>query len=101
MQRKLMLLATMLMILITIGCAPGLNESVNSVDRAGDVAGFWSGLWHGFIVVFTFVVSLLSDNVSVYEVHNNGNWYNLGFVLGAMLFFGGSGGSACKRKRCD
>ena len=30
-----------------------------------------------------FVVSLFNDKVGIYETHNNGTWYNLGFVLGA------------------
>ncbi len=52
-------------------------------------AGFWAGLWHGFILVVTFIVSLFNDTVHVYEPHNNGHLYDLGFVLGAMIFFGG------------
>jgi hypothetical protein len=39
--------------------------------------------------------------VCLYEVHNSGFWYNLGFVFGAGLFLqGGILGSrkACKRK---
>ena len=41
------------------------------------------GLWHGFISPVTFVISIFSRNVRLYEVHNNGTWYNFGFVLGA------------------
>jgi len=37
------------------------------------------------ILPFSFVVSLFNSDVSVYEVHNNGGWYNCGFVLGALL----------------
>lgn len=51
--------------------------------------GFWGGLWHGIIVPFAFIVSLLSDNVAMYAVNNNGGWYDFGFVLGAgILSFG-------------
>jgi len=85
-----------------IACTAGHNQMVDSVDRVGDIAGFWQGLWHGFIVLFSFLWSLFSDNVSVYEIHNNGGWYNFGFVLGVMFFFGGSSGGGCqasKRKR--
>ncbi|MFC2088797.1 hypothetical protein ACFLSX_04280, partial [Calditrichota bacterium] len=57
------------------------------------------GLWHGFISLFSFIASLFYDNVSIYEVHNNGNWYNLGFILGIMCFFGGSGGGAGRRSK--
>jgi len=41
--------------------------------KGGSVAGFWLGLWHGLIAPITFVISLFSDNVNFYEVHNNGN----------------------------
>jgi hypothetical protein len=27
--------------------------------------------------------------VNIYEVHNDGNWYDFGFVLGAGILFGG------------
>jgi hypothetical protein len=78
-------------------CAAGPNAQVGVPD-GGDVAGFWLGLWHGFIAPITFLVSLFTDNVSVYEVHNNGNWYDFGFVLGAGILFGG-GGFGSKRWR--
>jgi hypothetical protein len=77
-------------------CAAGANPEAGTGQ---DPAGFWLGLWHGFIVLFTFIISLFSDNVNVYEVANNGNWYDFGFVLGIMIFFGGSGGGAGARSR--
>jgi len=46
------------------------------------------------IAFFTFIISLFTDSVSVYEVHNNGGWYDFGFLLGAGVFFGGSGASS-------
>lgn len=76
-------------------CAAGPNELVNTATIHGEVAGFWSGLWHGIIAFFTFIFSLFDPTVQVYEVHNNGNWYNLGFVLGAGILCGG--GRASKR----
>jgi hypothetical protein len=79
------------------GCAAGPNNMEKSADSEGRVAGFWLGLWHGFIAPITFIISLFSDNVHMYEVHNNGNWYNLGFLIGAAVMLGGSG-SASKRK---
>jgi hypothetical protein len=56
-------------------------------------------LWHGLIVIVTFIISLFNDNVTVYEVHNNGGWYNLGFIFGVMMIFGGGGKGTCKRKK--
>jgi hypothetical protein len=77
-------------------CAAGANPEAGTGQ---DPAGFWLGLWHGIIVLVTFVISLFSDNVSVYEVVNNGNWYDFGFVLGLLIALGGSGGGAGARAR--
>ena len=81
------------------GCAAGPNELVNIPDDEGEVTGFWQGLWHGFISPFTFLISLFSDTVHVYEVHNNGGWYNFGFTFGASIFFGGSRRGVARRRR--
>lgn len=72
--------------------APGPNEMANTENPEGKVAGFWQGLWHGSIALFTFLVSLFNENVGVYEVHNDGKWYNFGFILGMMISLGGSRG---------
>ena len=79
--------------LVLAACAPGANDVAAS--GAGEPAGFWLGLWHGIIIPVTFVISLFNDSVNIYEVHNNGNWYNFGFVLGLSVVFG-SGSRASK-----
>ena len=84
------LLLTSLVLLLT-ACAAGANPGVGMAAESGDVAGFWLGLWHGIIAPITFVISLFTDNVNIYEVHNSGNWYDFGFVLGAGILFGGGG----------
>ncbi|MBN1997908.1 hypothetical protein JW935_10175 [candidate division KSB1 bacterium] len=99
MKKILVLIAVVLM--LALSCAPGPNPSKNVLDKTGDVAGFWLGLWHGFIVLFTFIGSLFSKSITIYEVYNNGTWYNLGFLLGVASFFGGSGGGAGRRSKCD
>ena len=71
------------------GCVAGPNTAAHVVGADGTIAGFWLGLWHGGISPFTFLVSLLTNDVSFYEVHNNGGWYNFGFVVGAGIFLGG------------
>lgn len=78
-------------ILLLASCAAGVNPEVGAAAESGNVAGFWLGLWHGIIAPITFVISLFTDNVNIYEVHNNGNWYDFGFVLGAGILFGGGG----------
>lgn len=53
------------------------------------VYGFWNGLWHGMIIGFTFIGSLFDHDIAIYAVHNNGGWYNFGFILGIGGLFGG------------
>lgn len=96
MSKTLLLVAVAAVLIFSLGCTAGPNQLTDSPDDEGEVAGFWKGLWHGFIVFFSFVVSLFSDKVRIYEVHNNGGWYNFGYLLGVMMFFGGGGGGACK-----
>jgi hypothetical protein len=79
----------LLLVLLAAGCAPGPNDAERTPGRDGRVAGFWLGLWHGLISPVTFVISLFRRSVRLYEVHNNGGWYNFGFVLGAGLFLSG------------
>lgn len=74
----------------------GPNKLENSENQEGKVAGFWLGLWHGLIAPITFVLSLFKDDIGVYEVHNNGRWYNFGFIFGLMIIFGGNKGASMK-----
>ena len=67
--------------------APGPNPSVNTPDGHGRVAGILLGIWHGFISPVTLVISFFNKGVQMYEVHNDGNQYNLGFFLGVAIVF--------------
>lgn len=100
MKRLLALGMLALVLVVLTACLAGPNESAKSPNEEGKVAGFWKGLWHGIIAPITFIISLFTDKVHLYEVHNNGNWYNLGFVVGAGILFGG-GGAAGRRSRKD
>lgn len=75
------------------GCAAGNTRFDHSP------AGFWAGLWHGLIMVITFIVSLFTHTVKIYETNNVGGWYNFGFVLGAIIALGGSRRATCRRSR--
>ena len=96
-KRLVFVFIAILAVLLVAGCAAGTNPTVDVLDAAGKSAGFWSGLWHGVISPITFVISLFSDNVNVYEVYNSGNWYDFGFMFGVSIIFGG-GARAAKRK---
>lgn len=95
-NRYALIVLALPMLLLLSGCLPGANEAAipPGVDAP---AGFLLGLWHGFIVIISFIVSLFSDNVNVYEVNNNGLWYNFGFLLGLTVALGG-GGKSTNRK---
>ncbi|MCB0636668.1 MAG: hypothetical protein KDC54_08625 [Lewinella sp.] len=75
-------------------CAPVID-----VDpcRTTEPYGFLGGLWHGMIAPVSFILSLLDDDIAMYAVNNNGGWYDLGFVLGSGILFGG-GSRAVKKK---
>jgi len=87
--RILMIGVLVCLFLASLSCAPGPNELEKTSDREGRTAGFLKGVWHGLISPVTFIISIFSRNVRFYEVHNNGGWYNFGFVLGAGLFLSG------------
>jgi hypothetical protein len=90
MKTRMLILALALTALFLAGCAAGANPILHSPDGQGLVAGFWRGLWHGVIAPVTFIISLFTDRVRVYEVHNTGGWYDFGFMLGLASSLGGS-----------
>ncbi len=96
MSKKYLFLLLAGALFLLLSCTAGPNTLSGIAKPGSDIAGFWMGLWHGIIAPVTFVISLFSENINIYEVHNNGGWYDFGFVLGAGILFGGSG-SASKR----
>jgi len=100
MKKNMLIFGLVLLSLAAVSCTAGPNQLQNMPDEEGEVAGFWMGLWHGLISPITFVLSLFTENIYVFEVHNNGGWYILGFLLGTSITFGGSGsGAASSRKK--
>lgn len=65
--------------------APGPNPMINQPDALGRVARAGAGLWHGLIAPITLILSFFDANVHMYEVHNAGSEYDLGFLLGVAL----------------
>ena len=84
-----------LLLILVASCAPG--NARYSVDT-GRPANFWAGLWHGLIIVITFIVSLFTSDVRIYESNNVGWAYNLGFILGCCMSLGAGARSATHRK---
>ena len=96
-RAAVLIVLTLIAVAGLAGCAASANPVVNPPGQ--HVAGFWLGLWQGFICPFTLIISWFSDSVGVYDVHNNGGWYDFGFVLGASMILGGGPGSGAARRR--
>lgn len=62
--------------------------------------GFWNGLWHGIISPITLIITLFREDVAMYAIHNNGAWYNVGFLFGTSLIFSG-GYKGISRKQTE
>ena len=87
-KRYLLLGLVIIIAFVVLSCAPG-NERWDQEINPGHDAGFWAGIWHGLIIVITFVISLFTREVGIYEVSNTGWSYNLGFLIGLMISLGG------------
>ena len=101
MRNKSYLGIVLILMFFLFSCAPGPNSFEKTPDDEGEIAGFFTGIWHGLIAPITFIISIFSEKVHLYEVHNNGSWYNFGFVLGAGLFLSGGilGKGKSKKKK--
>ncbi len=84
-------LSLLLIVVLFTGCA---TQSISNIQ---DPPGFLKGLFHGFIILFSFIISLFTD-YEIYAFPNTGAWYNFGFLIGVMIFFGGGGAGAKCRK---
>jgi len=91
MKRAIYLAFLVPFVLFFSACATQTPENII------DPPGFWHGLFHGFIILFSFIASMFTD-YEIYAFPNNGFWYNFGFLIGVMLFFGGGGAGA--KRRC-
>ena len=79
-MKAFVLITTLLLI---SGCATSISlECTAQIEPVG----FWYGLWHGFIIIFALVGSLFSADIAIYAICNNGAWYDIGFVLGFIVF---------------
>ena len=73
-----------LIVLGLFGCA------TQPVPDAFDPPGFWTGMVHGFLIFFSMIGSYFSD-IRIYAFPNSGGFYDLGYLLGAMISLGGFG----------
>ncbi|MCE9646129.1 MAG: YgdI/YgdR family lipoprotein [Chloroflexi bacterium] len=77
---------------------PGANPELDTPVEGGSVAGLGTGLWHGLISIVTLIISFFNPEIQMYEVHNTGPLYNLGFLIGAVVLFALIGFSGGRRR---
>jgi len=71
-------------IILLSGCAPGGGRYTDNQP-----AGFFSGVWHGWIAPVTLIIGFFDESIRIYEQHNTGWWYDLGFYMAVISGFGG------------
>lgn len=81
------------LIAVVIGALLLASCATQPSPDAYDPPGFFLGLIHGFTALFALIGSIFWD-VRIYAFPNGGGLYDLGFVLGSAIFFGGVGGSS-------
>jgi hypothetical protein len=72
--------------------------ATQSTEPVPHIPGFLYGLIHGFILLFSFIAGLFTD-YEIYAFPNSGGWYDFGYLLGVMFFFGGGGAGSKRHKR--
>ena len=78
----------------------GVGSVTQTVPNVHKPPGFLMGLVHGFISLFSLVGSLFLD-IRIYGFPNSGSGYDVGFVLGAALFYVGDGLAAARSRAKD
>ncbi|HPY96479.1 MAG TPA: hypothetical protein PL063_04650 [Candidatus Cloacimonadota bacterium] len=80
---KVRIIILLLILLMLCACVPG--DGKNNEDNK---AGIFSGIWHGLIAPISLILSIFKHRLSIYEVHNNGFWYNLGYYVAVISGWG-------------
>lgn len=80
----MLIMVTVLLVLLLSGCVPG--DGANDVQNP---AGFFWGVWHGWIAPISLIIGFFNDDIRLYEIHNTGWWYDLGFYSAVISGFGG------------
>jgi hypothetical protein len=93
-RKTLLILVAGVGAMLALSCAYQPSPPPN----AEKIPGFFRGLVQGFLIFFSLVLSFFKD-VRIYEYPNSGLWYDVGYVLGASIFFGGSGAGAKSSRR--
>ena len=99
-KKRLVLLVLLVFIMLLFTACVTENPMKNiPLEETNKVYGFWNGLWDGLTAIFAFIGNLFGGHFGVYQVHNNGGWYDFGFLIGIGAFAGGGSSAATRRRR--
>jgi hypothetical protein len=85
MSKIILAAATILVLsLLLAGCTPGGGHFDTNAP-----AGFFWGIWHGWIAPVSLLIGLFDETTRIYEPHNTGWFYDLGFYIAIIGGFGG------------
>lgn len=80
--RRIQTLCVAILVLVLLtGCFAGPASRFTDDQPAS----FFAGVWHGLLAPFTLIASFLTDRVTMYEVHNVGPQYDMGFLFGVVV----------------
>ena len=88
-MKKIILL--LLIVIFLASCIPGDGKHTSKKP-----AGILWGIWHGWIAPISLILGIFNPAVHIYEVHNVGWLYDLGFYLAIV---GGFGALSLTRKK--
>lgn len=97
-MKTVKIIALVLALIALVGCTASSYDPIRA-SEGQEEASFFRGLWHGMIAPIAFIISIFNSEVSIYEAVNNGFLYNLGFIIGLSMSFGGSGGAAGRARK--
>jgi hypothetical protein len=93
-KHYLVLILVAAMAITVAGCFPR-DASMPTDSRAG----FFMGIWHGWIAPISLIVGFFDHDVRIYQPHNTGWFYDLGFYIAVIAGFGGITFSRKRKKQ--
>jgi len=89
-SKVIFLIVVLLFMMLFLTACGQPNPLKNTPDASGHIYGFWKGIWDGLTSGWAFIFNLFGGHYGLYEVHNNGGWYDFGYYLGlGFLIMGG------------
>jgi hypothetical protein len=94
-NKTILIIVALLATMLLASCIPG--DGKNTVEKP---AGFFTGIWHGWVAPISLIIGIFDKNIRIYESHNTGWWYDLGFYMAIVSGFGGLALSRRRRRDC-